>query len=345
MYKHSVDIGENWYEYTMTMLQEDKIDDCELRLDDFPKYNLYEDDISFKELYEIFLHSYYSNEEFDKNFPKNAIELSGEVKKMLPDEICYITIGERNLLEQMLISDDFVILDENDTLAAGESLLLRLWCILGVVDDRPAIKIPQKLKSLIRDNINSPKSIDRSSLLFRFDATFNAIIYIAGYIPLAQVLDSFLKDVTDTDNKNNSAFAKRYIQANFDYDISDSGEILLTHPGLIDYKLISKQAINFTFEVSKESMLGAMYYLLPEENLIHEKMKSTLYESLRSEYDAEEAATDLRILIKQNIPKDKLISALKSILIVLPTSRQKSALEELFNHTPRWGKLHTQVLS
>ena len=58
---------------------------------------------------------------------------------------------------------------------------------------------------------------------------------------------------------------------------------------------------DITLTLNEETLAGGMNGILPEEEPLHDAMRTALEGSTRPEWDAEEAAEDLRILAKQGV--------------------------------------------
>jgi len=142
--------------------------------------------------------------------------------------------------------------------------------------------------------------------------------------------------------------AHRYLCASFDYAYDRRGEMILIHPGLADPEHLLKQmegAGAFEMELSEEMLLGGMNGIFPQEESMHQAMVGALQGAVRPEYTEEDAATDLRILVKQGVPLSEMKEVLASMLMVLPTRSMYAALEQISIRTPRWAGLSAQLVS
>ncbi|MDD3213453.1 MAG: hypothetical protein PHY64_07255, partial [Eubacteriales bacterium] len=133
--------------------------------------------------------------------------------------------------------------------------------------------------------------------------------------------------------------AYRYLKATFEYIDDLDRCILLMHPGLADPKRLIDNLIGFsniTLSLSEETLAGGMNGILPEEEPLHNDMRSALEGKMRPEWDAQEAAEDLRLLAKQSVSLQEMETVMASVICVLPTQDMKTAVKQLYDRTPHW---------
>ena len=91
-----------------------------------------------------------------------------------------------------------------------------------------------------------------------------------------------------------------------------------------------------TLALNEETLAGGMSGILPEEEPLHEAMRAALEGFTRPEWDAEDAAEDLRFLAKQGVPLSDMAEVMGTMLSVQPTIAMHSALRRLHDSTPHW---------
>ncbi|MPN43868.1 hypothetical protein SDC9_191429 [bioreactor metagenome] len=91
-----------------------------------------------------------------------------------------------------------------------------------------------------------------------------------------------------------------------------------------------------TLTLNEETLAGGMNGILPEEEPLHEAMRAALDGFTRPEWDAEDAAEDLRFLAKQGVTLRDMEEVLATMLSVRPTPAMHNALRRLHESTPHW---------
>ena len=77
------------------------------------------------------------------------------------------------------------------------------------------------------------------------------------------------------------------------------------------------------------------------ESPLYDRMLSLLIDVTRPEISPEDAAEDLMILAKQEVPFSDMIEVLSSQIICQPTVEMRTALRDLSDRIPRWLSLST----
>lgn len=328
-------------EMTMTVLREKQFEACERRLSVHPGVALFADEATDLDAQALLEGSFDNRNGLSNRRLLSILELRAAVLARLPLEVQYIDPYERQLLERLLTNDGQLTLGEWDDLCAAEALVRRLWCGIERDGDRWRLVLPQRLMEPVLMMYDSPDAARARERLFRYDATINGLLYIAGILHEAQPIQFFLNDVIRRDDLMARDLAYRYLQASFDYVTDENGGLLLLHQGLVDpYRLLRDQArLSGTMgalELTQETIAGGMNGILPEEKVPHEHMCAALEGALRPDYDVVECAEDLRMLAKQGIPYEEVQAVMAALLAVLPTQDMEDALRELYVTTPRW---------
>ena len=328
----------DWIEKTMSELREKQFEACERRLSAYPSIGLFSPQATNAQAQTLLECSFYHNEPGQTGLITLAA-LRQKVLDQLPVEALFLSHAESVLLERLLISKGRIASANWDEIDAAEALARRLWCSFSATDDAWTLELPDALQEPLLLAFNNPEYAQAKSRLFRYDATIHGLLYIAGFLHSSQPLAFFMKDVMDRSDQLAQNIAYRYMKATFEY-IADTGrEIILVHPGLADpNNLIDTMGFSgeITLTLNEETLAGGMSGILPEEEALHEAMRAALEGMLRPEWDAEEAAEDLRLLAKQGVALDKMGEVMGTMICVSPTPAMKIALQRLYDSTPHW---------
>ncbi|MEG0742822.1 MAG: hypothetical protein RR521_11360, partial [Clostridia bacterium] len=270
---------------------------------------------------------------------KTLEELREGVLSRMPMEALYVSVGEVQLLEKLLINEGELLLSDWDDLGAAEALVSRMWCSFHADGDDWTLLLPSALHEPLMSAWNVPELTEIRDRLFRYDATIDGLLYIAGLLHSGQPIEFFMHDVMRREDAQAADIARRYLQASFEYIADADGNLILLHPGLADpYHLVNLRSTGgmATLELTQEMIAGGMNGIFPEEEALHEAMVGALRGALRPDCDVTEAAEDLRILIKQGVSLHEAQAVMASLLAVMPTQTMNSALKRLYQNTPHW---------
>ncbi len=327
----------DWGENTMSMMREKQFEACERRLSAQSGVGLFSQDVTVLDVQMLLDNSYY-HEEMDQTL--FTVEgLRARVLEQLPLEVLYLSQGERELLERLLVAEGSIALSEWDDIGAAEGLVSRLWCSFHMMEDAWMLELPEPLHEPMLLAMDTPEHARVTDLLYRYDAMIMGLLYIAGFLHCMQPVSAFLQDVMERTDPLANNLARRYLKSSFEYMTDSHNEMILVHPGLADpYRLISSMnsAGLFTLELSQDMLAGGVNGLFLEEEHLHEAICGALDGSLRPEYEVGDAAEDLRMLAKQGVSLSEMEAVMASMLCVLPTKAMKQALEQLHNCTPHW---------
>ena len=336
----------DWADMTMSTMREKQFEACERRLFAYPSVSLFSDQATEADAQALLSGSFDDAHSISRFFLVSLESLRARVLERLPLEALYISAGEMQLLEKLLMNEGQWLLGDWDDLGAAEALVRRLWCSFHAEWDDWYLLLPSALHgplSLALGQADAPAARER---LFRFDATIHGLLYIAGLLHSSQPMGVLMHDVFKREDEMGLQLARRYLQSSFEYVTDANGDLILLHPGLADpYRLVNSQRADgiFTLQLSQEMIAGGMNGILPEEIPLHERMCGALNGALRPEYDLSEAAEDLRMLVKQGVSLPELEYVMASMLSVMPTQRMKDALKEMYLCTPHWMGLKTAV--
>ena len=334
----------DWGEMTMSMMREKQFEACERRLFAYPSVGLFSQKATELDAMRLLSGSF---EKTNDQMLTTLSELRQRVMFRLPLEAQYVSVGEMQLLERLLMNDGEILLGEWDDIGAAEALVRRLWCSFRADGEEWTLMLPKALHESIMLAIHMPEMAAARERVFRFEATIHGLLYIAGLLHSAQPVDVFMREVMRRDDDLAMEVALRYLQSTFEYVTDANGDLILLHPGLADpYRMFQMQPVEgiFTLELSQEVIAGGMNGILPEEIPLHEMLCGALRGALRPEFDLGEAAEDLRMLAKQGVELHEMEEVMASMLSVLPTQPMKDALKMLYQCTPHWMGLKTALV-
>ncbi len=262
------------------------------------------------------------------------------VMASLSDDLDCLSPVEHTLVERMLIGDGRVFLETVPEFEAAYTLRMRLWCDVGVYDDRPCACLDGVLMKALPDLLMRQEHLERRSRVFIYDGMMHGLLYLSGFLDDRLPRRRFIEEVLRREETpETSRVAKNYLEASFDC-CEIGGCTLLLHTALASPEsLIGTLAAQGAFQmpsVTPWQLAGSMNGLLPEEDETDTKMRLALSGGLRPEYEPEDAVSDLRLLAKQGATLDVLRDVMAGMLCVLPTAHMENALVEMSFQTPRW---------
>lgn len=328
----------DWCEKTMSVLREKQYEACERRLSAYPPYGLFSPMATDAQAQVFWERSFYHSEAGNASLITLAA-LRHKVLAQLPTEALYLSSGESALLERLLISEGRVVSQNWDEIDAAEALTRRLWCSFVSEGENWALELPEVLWEPLLKAYHDPQYRKARSRLFRFDATIHGLLYIAGFLHAGQPRAFFLRDVMENTDALAQTIANRYMKASFEYIAEAEGDMVLVHPGLADPGWLManlRWGGEITLTLNEDTLAGGMNGTLPEEEPLHEAMRVALDDHMRPEWEAEEAAEDLRLLAKQGVTLPAMGEVLDSMICVRRTAAMQSALQRLYDSTPHW---------
>lgn len=262
------------------------------------------------------------------------------VMESLADDLDCLAPHEHTLVERMLIGDGRVFLETVSEFEAAYTLRLRLWCDIGVYQERPCARLDEKLMRKLLALLMRKEHAQRRSLIFVFDGMIHGLLYLTGFLDDQPPRRRFVQEVLQAhETPKTLRLARNYIEASFDCYTMAGCNLLLHKSVATPESLVSALASQRAFQmpsVTSGQLIGSMNGLLPEEAPADERLKLALKGTLRPEYEPEEAANDLRMLVKQGATLSVLRDVVTGMLCVLPTKHIDDALQVLSLQTPRW---------
>lgn len=273
----------------------------------------------------------------EKKLRRNA---RNAVMASLADDLDCLSAQEHTLVERMLIGEGLVYLDTVPEMEAAYTLRMRLWCDIGMHDREPCARLDKELAQALPALLMSPRHAQRRSRLYVYDGMIHGLLYLGGYLDHRLPIQRFIEEVLqDVKSPQTLRLARNYLEASFDLCVI-GGCTLLLHPAMAATEALNdvlrRQGALYQPSVTTGQLMGSMNELLPEEMPVDQKLQLALAGALRPEYEPQEAAADLRLLIKQGAPFSQLRDVMAGMLCVLPTPHMENTLLEMSCLTPRW---------
>lgn len=338
----------HWADKTMSLLRQSQLESCERRLADLPPFGLYtyDDDLHAEELWDV------SFDAQENPFPRRlhtTHELRAMVLTRLPREASLLTVEEHLLVERLISLGGEAELMDWLEMSAAETLVRRLWCTLTRVGSRFILHLPDELLTPLLLILSERRHDEIRQRLMRHDAIIRAMLYLGGLLHYSEPLNHLMEDVLEgvEIGPQEHMLCMRYLRAAYDYSYDRTGDMLLLHPGLAEpERLLScpLPGISQPMELDEETIRGAMEGLMPEERPVFNRLYGLLQGATRPEIDVEEAAEDLRMLVKQGVTLPVMQEVLTSMLTVLPSRELMAAVSDLHRLTPRWGAMQMNSL-
>lgn len=247
---------------------------------------------------------------------------------------------EHTLVEKMLIGDGTVTLTAVPEFEAAYTLRMRLWCDIGMRGDAPCAQLDAELMTLLPDLLMRKEHKERRGRVFVYDGLMHGLLYLTGFLDDRLPTQRFIEEVLNaSETPDTQRLARNFLEAAYDCELI-AGCTLLLHaslavPETLVLRLASQRMHGMPM-VTPDQLVGSMNGLLPEEAALDLKLRLAISGALRPEIDAEDAAQDLRMLIKQGTPIHVLREVMAGMLCVLPTEHMLSALTEMHRSLPRW---------
>lgn len=336
----------DWCEKTMSMMREKQFEACERRLSTHSGLSLFSPEATDWDAQALLEDSYYGKEGHQKGLA-TLESLRMQVLALLPLEASFLPHGERDLLERLLVAEGRLSLTEWDDIGAAEALLSRLWCCLYMGPEDWTLILPQALHQPLALALASPEKNRWAQLMLRYNGMMMGLLYIMGFLHGNQPIDIFQSEVMDQQDPLGRIVARRYLQSAFEYVTDGDGALIFVHPGLAEpHRILASMGKDaaFALELSQSMVSGGMNGILPQEEPLHLDLYAALQGNMRPEYDAQDAAEDLRILAKQGVSLEEMQKVMQTMICVLPTPAMNHAVQQLHLRTPAWASLQAAPL-
>lgn len=261
------------------------------------------------------------------------------VLETLQDDVDCLSPCEHELIERILAEGGTSVIISAEDFDASLAMRNKLWCDMGGIDGRPAVRLDPALEQPIRDALARFDHLAIRSRVFTFDAMIHAMLYAAGFLDDALPRARFVGDVLMRKESNATArLARNFVESAYDCVLYADCRLLLHEALALPESFVEQLATRGSNvpPMTPERMLGCMNGLLPEEKQAVNVLKRALQYALRPGIALDEAADDLKLLTKQGVSFEGLQQVASDMLCVMPTPAIDCALQGLINTTPRW---------
>lgn len=334
-----------WADKTMSVLRERQLEACENRLTRLPSFGLFSGctDLNVEELYAI---SYDALEHPVCHELHTVKSLTTRILTALPAEAALLSTEEHMLLDRLLaLGGNCELMDWEET-GAAESLVRRLWCTITRDNGRIRVHLPQELLTPLMLITTASAHEELRENLYQYETTLQGLLYLGGLLHYHEPLQHLMNDVLAGTHASNATLAMRYLRCSFDYTYDCHGDMLLLHPGLAEPERLGSMLRTSaeTGALDEETFRGAVMGLLPGEQPLFEQMFGLIHTVVRPELTGEQAVEDLMMLAKQGVSLQEMNEVLGTLITVQPTENMRSALQQIYLRTPRWGCLSTAMV-
>ncbi len=333
----------HWADKTMSVIRQEQLEACEKRLSALPHMTVFDltDDLHTEELWQF---SYDAQEcpRIDKLH--TCKELRATILGRLAVEAALLSLEEHLLVERLITLGGTAYLIDWEESGAAESLARRLWCTVSRTNGRTVLHMPNALLTPLTLALGSRQHQEIRDRLLQHDSVIRAMLYIGGLLHYETPLYHLMTDVLKDTYAQDLPLAMRYMRAAYDYTYDRHGDMLLLHPGLADPERLMamhKPVQEFSLEMSKDMMRGAMEGLLPEEEPLFDLLYGLFTGATRPELTPDGAAEDLLMLAKQGVSLAEMQEVLGTLLSVQPTAEMRSAVVLVHARTPRWAMMRS----
>ncbi len=349
------------YDMTMTMLRIKQFEACERRLSAFPQKALFSDTVTDADAQALLNASFDNATNLSRRQLLTISELRAAVLSRLPLEMQYLDASERYLLMVLLKEGGSAVVEDPARFGSVESLAKRLWCSVKQEGEGWQLTLPSALREPLELAHHQWIQNCSQRRLHRFNNVVYGLLYTAGLVDERRPMEIFLSEVIQRNDWMAYDVARRYMKTQFDYITDADGKLILLHPAVVDpERMLALQrpsgvltpemeqcqmgiAISMFGQPAGQGMSAGDFEqqtdILPGEISLHNRMTLLLMDAVRPDYEPDECAEDLRLLIKQDYAYIEVYEAMKAMLVQLPTSQMDAALMDLYQNTPRWAGL------
>lgn len=335
----------HWADKTMSVIRQEQLEASEKRLASLPRVTIFDltDDTHIEEIWQC---SYDAQEHPRMEQLHTRKELRATVLGSLAAEAALLSVEEHLLVERLVTLGGTAELIDWEETTAAESLVRRLWCTISREGNRTIVHMPEALLTPLTLCLSSHQHHELRDRLMHHDSIIRAMLYIGGLLHFEEPLYHLMTDVLKDTYASDLNLALRYLRTSYDYTYDRRGDMLLLHPGLADPEHLLRQyspTLEFSLELSEETMRGAVEGILPEEEPLFDRLYGLFVGATRPELTPEGAAEDLLMLAKQGVSLQEMQEVLGTLLSIQPTPDMRRAVSLVHAQTPRWGMMHTAL--
>lgn len=329
-----------WPEKTLSMMQQQMLEDSEARIAQLPSFGLWTGctDADVEALWNI---SYDAQERLGEPLLHTVDGLRERVLAQLPEELLFLPGGEYELLCHVIREGgETELVDWSDT-APAESLVRRLWCTLTRTDGILRLRLPRELMSPMGRLLSSDRHIHRREQIVQRIVCVFCGLTIYGML-YARDVEAFLGTLAD-----NPAVLRRLLHTGFDYAFTPRGEMILLHPALAEpdhwFSGLTHVDLQRFLEIDPEADIPQIF-LSDTERSSAALLGSLISPCLRPDLPPPMVVEDLRMLAKQGVSFESIADVLAAQLAMKPTRDMLDALRMMYSATPGFICVHTRLV-
>ena len=334
----------HWTDKTMSVLRANQLEACEKDLAGLPSRCVFEADCSNVDAEKLYDLSFFAEEDRKKSRrkPRPALHTVEQLRNRILDtfvqEAALLSVEEHDLLVRAVLFGGHTSLTDWNELLPARALVRRLWCRVEGKGENTVLILPHQIcaSALLLLAGDSHKAV--REIVEQVHESIENTLYLLGAAQAAgpaRHMESLLKG---TCADGHPELVERFLLAGYDYVYDRSGSLLLIHPGLADPERMMGMD---TAEMNPEALKKASDSINDLESPLYDRMLSLLIDVTRPEISPEDAAEDLMILAKQEVPFSDMMEVLSSQIICQPTVEMRAALRDLSDRIPRWLSLST----
>ncbi len=329
-----------WPEKTLSMMQQQMLEDSEARIAQLPSFGLWTGctDANVEALWNI---SYEAQERAGEPVLHTVEKLRERVLARLAEELLLLPGGEYELLCSVIREGgETELVDWSDT-APAESLVRRLWCTLSRSGDTLRLRLPGELLYPMGHLLGSDRHIRRREQVVQRIVCVFCGLTIYGMLYAGDV-EAFLGTLTD-----NPVLLRRLLHTGFDYAFTPRGEMILLHPALAEpdhwFGGLTHVDLQRFLDIDPEADIPQIF-LSDAERSSAVLLGSLIGPCLRPDLPPAMVVEDLRMLAKQGVSFESIADVLAAQLAMKPTRDMLDALRMMYCATPGFICVHTRLV-
>ena len=334
-----------WADKTLSMLKAKELEACEKDLAGLPGITLFDPECSDLDAEALFDSSWYAREPHQPAL--HTIDgLQALVLEHFPAELALLSREEYDLIVRLVLTQGKLRLWNWSDVIPARSLVRRLWCRVEGKGENMTLILPQQLclTAMLLMTGDAHQAV-RKIVDAAIDKTDDTL-YLIGSVLLSTPLNDLCQELRETFVGNQPRLVTRLLLASHTSVTGPDGQRLLIHPGLAEPETLTLNAIQRAglYGMDVTDLSHALDSLDTIEDPLYSHLEALLTGSLRPDLTPEDAAEDLILLAKQNVPLADLEDVLGSMLMTVPTPPMLQVLKEISEQVPRWIFLSSSVV-
>ncbi|MBR6953416.1 MAG: hypothetical protein IKH77_00040 [Clostridia bacterium] len=319
-----------WPEKTLSMMQQQMLEDSEARIAQLPSFGLWTGctDTNVEELWHI---SYDAQERSGETVLHTVELLRKRVLDLLPEELLFLPAGEYDLLCHLIREGGETALTDWGDTAPAESLVRRLWCTLERQGDQLLLRLPQALRTPMGRLLSSKAHAAKREMIMRHLVAVFGALTIYGMV-FASDVQAFFGSLTER-----PVLLRRLMHAGFDYTYTPEGAMVLLHPALAEpdhwFRHLVHVDLQRFLDIDPDADVPQIF-LSEAECASAVRLGTLIAPCLRPDLPPGMVVEDLRMLAKQGVSFEALTEVLAAQLACKPTQSMLDALRVMYGTTP-----------